>query len=920
MTTPEAYDISCVVVCGTDTAALRATVRSVLDQTLAGTEAVLVTAGADDTAVTLAAADPHRIRLVHAGAESPACVLRDLGLAAARGRYVMVAAPGELLERHACRNLFEAGRRADADLVAGRRDKAPAWHKELHARSRVVEDLADAPELVTRDSLSAGFCVRRGALGALSGAGPALFGVRAALAARRIALVPNLITTGCTPADPVRDLPRAADAQRGTLELLSGDDALRAARESAFLTDHVVPCVRAFLPLGPDDRRAAADTLAGSLDGLVTPEALGELPPVERIGVRLLTDGDADGVQTAAYALARPGTVVSPLVRTGDGRVRWSAEHADDDTFDVTELGHQYRQFTDLRLLNRVTHCLRQGTVLAVEGRLVVPLGLLDDRPALAARLDLSVRGGRAHTLSVPVRDVRQEDGGVVWRAELPLTGALRPRGIGDRVWDPRLVLTVDGVPVTTDLLADKAAVPTRATALPARPLLTRLTADTWQPYVTAKHHLAVCLLPRRRAARTAQALVHYVTHFRPARRLKPVLHTLRKKREALHSQRVKLRAYRRILSRLPVSKGLVVFESHMGTCYGDSPRAVHEELLARGARVRCVWSYATSSAGFPDGARLVRRWSWRYLWALARAEWWVDNQGFPHALDKPRHTTYLQTWHGSAYKRMGFDEARHRTRNAPEREKLRRAVARFDHFMVRSEHDVRTLARAYRIPEERLLRAGYPRNDRLVEAHGRDEREGRFPRPPLATELGIPDHRTVVLYAPTFRGVPKNGQTVRLPLDVREFAGRFGDTHVLLVRAHYMEAASLPVTPPGTVIDVSGHHDVSELLVLADVLITDYSSIMFDYALLDRPLVHFAPDLDAYAADRGTYFDLRKRAGGPVVETQEELLRTLDGLKKADGEWQAARRAFAAEFGSYDDGGAARAAADLILGKKARA
>ncbi|MFD3565171.1 CDP-glycerol glycerophosphotransferase family protein [Streptomyces sp. NPDC058686] len=915
MSTPETYDISCVVVCGTDAAALRATVRSVLDQTLAASEAVLVTTGADAEAAALAAGNPHRIRLVHAGAERPACVLRDLGLAAARGRYVMVAAPGERLERHACRNLFEAGRRTDADLVAGRRDKAPDWHKELHARSRVVEDVAHAPELVTRDSLSAGFCVRRGALGELSGAGQAPFGVRAALAARRIALVPNLITTGCAPADPVRDLPRAADAQRGTLRLLhaDADGALRAARESAFLTDHVVPCVRAFLPLGPDERRAAADALAGSLDGLVAPDALRALPPVERIGVRLLADGDADGVQAAAYALERPGTVVSPLVRTGNGRIRWSAEHADDDTFDLTELGHQYRQFTDLSLMNRVTHCLRQGAVLAVEGRLVVPLGLLDHWPALAARLDLSVRGGRARTLSVPVTDVRQVDGGVVWRAELPLTGALRPRGIGDRVWDPRLVLTVDGVPVTTGLLADKAAVPTRATALPARPLLTRLTADTWQPYVTAGHHLAVCLLPRRRAARTAQAALHYVTHFRPARKLKPVLRALSKKREALHSQRVKLRVYRRVLSRLPVSKGLVVFESHMGKCYGDSPRAVHEELLARGARVRCVWSYATSGAGFPDGARLVRRWSWRYLWALARAEWWVDNQGFPHALDKPRHTTYLQTWHGSAYKRMGFDEARLRTRNAPEREKLRRAVGRFDHFMVRSEHDVRTLARAYGVPEERLLRAGYPRNDRLVEARARDEREGRFPRPALATELGIPDHRTVVLYAPTFRGVPKGGQAVQLPLDVREFVRRFGDTHVLLVRAHYLEAASLPVTPPGTVVDVSGHHDVSELLVLADVLITDYSSIMFDYALLDRPLVHFAPDLDAYAADRGTYFDLRTRAAGPVVETQEELLRTLGGLKEADGDWQAARRAFAADFGAYDDGGAARAAADLI-------
>ncbi|NEE53565.1 CDP-glycerol:glycerophosphate glycerophosphotransferase, partial [Streptomyces sp. SID8455] len=101
-------------------------------------------------------------------------------------------------------------------------------------------------------------------------------------------------------------------------------------------------------------------------------------------------------------------------------------------------------------------------------------------------------------------------------------------------------------------------------------------------------------------------------------------------------------------------------------------------------------------------------------------------------------------------------------------------------------------------------------------------------PRPPLAGALGIDDHRKVVLYAPTFRGGPMGGKQARrrLLLDVREFAERFGDTYTLLVRAHYLETARLPVCPPGTVIDVSRHHDVSEILALADVLVTDYSSI----------------------------------------------------------------------------------------------
>ncbi|WP_179887855.1 CDP-glycerol glycerophosphotransferase family protein, partial [Streptomyces sp. b94] len=121
--------------------------------------------------------------------------------------------------------------------------------------------------------------------------------------------------------------------------------------------------------------------------------------------------------------------------------------------------------------------------------------------------------------------------------------------------------------------------------------------------------------------------------------------------------------------------------------------------------------------------------------------------------------------------------------------------------------------------------------------------------------------HKKTVLYAPTFRGGPGEQRKSRLLLDVREFAERFGDTHTLLVRAHYLESARLPVCPPGTVVDVSRHHDVSELLALTDVLVTDYSSIMFDFALLDRPVVLFAPDLEAYAAERGSYFDLREKA-----------------------------------------------------------
>ncbi|MFG2496605.1 CDP-glycerol glycerophosphotransferase family protein [Streptomyces sp. NPDC048441] len=953
MSTPELHDVSCVVVVGGSTgstgatcvAAMRRSVRSVVDQTMANVEVVLVCPGArespegpvGDAAAALAAAHPHQVRLVRAGEPLPVGALRNLGLDAARGRYVIVLGEGERLERHACRNLFDAARSTGADLVAGRwtrltgsgrKERGPAWQAQLHRRTRVIKDLAEAPELVVRDSLISGFCVRRELLAAASlryaedlAHSDVLFGAEAALGVRAVTLVPNLITTHRAAPAPARDAPAAAEANARVAALLAslGRLDLCDGRERAFLGDHVLPCVRTFPRLTAELRRRATAELAPHLDGRTDARALDALGPVERVCVRLLAEGDTDGVLAAAYALARPGIVVSELTER-EGKVYWRADGLDDprvrEVLDVTELGHQHRKLSEVRLLNRLTRCDVEGDRAVLEGRVVLPGALVPERPPLTAWLEVRARDGGRRGFHAPVDEAHYDGGTVLWRATVVLTGGLRELGTGDRVWQPRLRLAAGGRDVTTELVAERETVGEGQAQGQVRGQV-RGQGRGQGLTVTGGNQLELRLGPRHPADRVLRTALHYATHFRPARKLKLRLRALRKRWDRLSAQPFKLRVYRRVLLRLPVSKGSAVFESHMGRCYGDSPRAIHQEILRRGLRVRCTWSYATSPDGFPASARLARRWSWRYLWALGRAEFWIDNQGFPHALDKPRHTTYLQTWHGSAYKRMGFDEARLKTQNAPQRARLQRAVDRFDHFLVRSGHDVNTLARAYGIPDERLVRCGYPRNDRLVAARADDEASGRFPRPSVAADLGIPDHKTVVLYAPTFRGLPKNNKAVQLPLDVRKFAERFGDTHVLLVRAHYMEAASLPACPSGTVIDVSAHHDVSELLCLADILVTDYSSIMFDYALLDRPLVHFAPDLDAYAAERGSYFALRDDAGGPVVETEEELLRVLATLKEADGAWAPARRAFAERFGAYDKGRSAGDVLDRLFGER---
>lgn len=933
MNTP---DFSCVITApdgGRE--ALRASVESVLDQSMRSVEALVVLpadvpGGLRTEAEALAGRDPDRVRVLAAGAGS-AAALRNVGTDAARGTYVLVLGEGERLHPHACRNLWEAGARTGADLVAGRwtrltgedtKEREPAWQRSLFVRSRTVARFAEAPELAVHDALVTGFCLRRQAVERHGlrydedlTHSEILFGPLAAAVVGRIALVRRRIVNGRAVPDAGRDLAGLVEAHRRVCHVLvaQGLAEVREERDRAFLVDHLVPLVRDWPRLPAAERGRIAATAARVLPGCVADPALLTLPPVERVGVRLLERGDAEGVLAAAYALRRRGTVTAPLSVGDDGRVYWPG--GPDPVLDVTELGHQYRPFGELKLMNRLTRYEADGHGVRLAGRLVLPshTGPDPDGP-LTAHLEFRVRDG-SRAFRAPVDELRADATGIAWSTRTDLTRLLRALGPRDTVWDARMVVEDGRTRSVSDLFAAHDLVGP-AHGSPARPRLGRLTGDTWQPYVTLRDHLALRLEARRRPARTARRLVHYATHFRPARRARLLLRALAKRRDRLRARGFKVSVYSTWLLRLPVRKGSVVFESHMGTCYGDSPRAVHEEVRARGLPLRAVWAYADSPDGFPKDARLVRRWSWRYLWALARAEYWVDNQGFPQHLDKPSGTTYLQTWHGSAYKRMGFDETRVRLQNAPQRERLQQAVRRFDHFLVRSEHDVATLARAYRLPEESLLRTGYPRNDALVAARVRDETEGRLPRPPLAAELGLSDHRTVVLYAPTFRGGPGRRRRQRLLLDAARFAERFGDTCTLLVRAHYLEAASLPACPPGTVVDVSRHHDVSELLALADVLVTDYSSIMFDYALLDRPIVLFAPDLDAYAAERGSYFDLREKAPGPVTTTEEELFGVLARLKSADAGYQEARAAFAAEFGAFDRGDAARAVVDTVFAR----
>jgi CDP-glycerol glycerophosphotransferase len=300
----------------------------------------------------------------------------------------------------------------------------------------------------------------------------------------------------------------------------------------------------------------------------------------------------------------------------------------------------------------------------------------------------------------------------------------------------------------------------------------------------------------------------------------------------------------------------------------------LYEELLRRGGDHSHVWlADPRHASAFPQGVATVGYASPEGRAALESADVLIANTHTDMDWCKPPGAVHLQTWHGTPLKRIHRDvlwapPGRH--------EQLSRDVARWDCLISPNATSTPLLRHAFRYDGE-VLETGYPRND-VLNAPDRDERRAAIRR-----ELGIPDDRIAVLYAPTWRDdevLPEGGKAFKLRFDLDGFAQRLGDDHVLLLRLHYLLAGRMAPIQHPSVRDVSSYPDISLLYLAADVLVTDYSSSMFDFAVTGRPILFFTYDLDDYGnRQRGFYFDLASMAPGPLLMTNQLVLDALGDL-----------------------------------------
>lgn len=365
----------------------------------------------------------------------------------------------------------------------------------------------------------------------------------------------------------------------------------------------------------------------------------------------------------------------------------------------------------------------------------------------------------------------------------------------------------------------------------------------------------------------------------------------------------------------LPVDDRLIVFESGIGKQYADSPRNIYEEIIKRDLDYKKVW-ICNQNVRFNDPNTIrIRRLSPNYYYYLARAKFWVNNQNFPTYIDKRPETTYIQTWHGTPLKKMLHDIENIMGRSADYLERVDKATRAWDYLVSPSQYASEAFQSAFRYKGE-IIETGYPRNDIFYTEKKFEVAEK------VRNRLHIPEGKKIILYAPTFRDNQTSGRNkflFELPMDLYQLQEHLGDEYIVLLRMHVVISNKITIDDElqGFVMNVSNYSDIQELLLITDILITDYSSVMFDFANTKRPMLFYTYDFETYRDDiRGFYMDFEQEAPGPLIRTTSEIIDNVTNITKVTERYSEKYEQFYVKYCTLEDGKASERVVNMLLDK----
>lgn len=352
----------------------------------------------------------------------------------------------------------------------------------------------------------------------------------------------------------------------------------------------------------------------------------------------------------------------------------------------------------------------------------------------------------------------------------------------------------------------------------------------------------------------------------------------------------------------------LILFISYGGQKYDDSPRVVYEYLKKKpiSPAHRYVWAFIEPEQ-FPQVSDRVRVDTLAYYLTALRAGIWITNSSASRGLNfrKKQTKNYMFTHGMTGIKKIGAD-----IQSADKAFKIGFQES-FDAIFVEGKKEIPLLMQAWGKMPEVFRTTGLPRNDDLANVTDEEILS-------IKEKLAIPAGKKVILYAPTFREFSRaddGRNALGIPFDFSKWERTLGDEYVLLVTAHYEVAKLLDELPKNSfVINAFKYPVLNDLIKVSDILISDYSSIVFDYAIMERPILCYGYDYDSYAVERGLYTDLDKLFFNGVLRTEEAL---LDAIVTMDYDAQCAytREHIKDEYiASYGD--AAEKAVEVIFGR----
>lgn len=374
--------------------------------------------------------------------------------------------------------------------------------------------------------------------------------------------------------------------------------------------------------------------------------------------------------------------------------------------------------------------------------------------------------------------------------------------------------------------------------------------------------------------------------------------------------KRTTIALYRAMVKVLPVKKQVILFESNLGRNYTGNPRAIYEEMVRQGLdkKYQCIWFFEDPMTKIPGHAKVIKRARFKYLYYMATAKVWVFDCRQPEFLIKRKQTSYIQTWHGTPLKKLALDmeqvDSVVSSSIEEYHQQFRKNTATWDYLISQNDFSTEIFKRCFDFAKKPILEVGYPRNDILFHKNHKEAIDK------LKKAYGVPADKKVILYAPTWRDnefYVHGAYKFSSPMDFDLMREALADEYVILVKYHYLIAEHIDWSEyQGFVYSFDETVDISRLYLLADMLITDYSSVMFDYSLLKRPMFFFAYDLETYKDNlRGFYFDFMEEAPGPISKDTNQLLEDIKGYNKEI--WEQKYQAFAEKYNHVDDGNASK-------------